>query len=258
MSLQNSPMRELPVLKAAAHIFSGVKAHWRPMLNLALPWIALITLLNIIAVRAYPSPPSTTPQFNLNWIDYVVFFLNLLATASVAVSWHQFILRDAPLNLVKPYRMDKTVRSYFMRIILIDGICFIPLVALAVLLGLLPTAIWPIIIALLIQLAVFAYRVSLCLPAIAIGNMEIGLKESFEVTRGNNLRILGLLALVYLILAVVLLIFAIVVNVFQFINPTLGAISVFVCGIPVVFFNMMIAVSLLTSLYGFFIEKRNF
>lgn len=258
MSPPNLPTRDLPVLKATSHIFSGVKAHWRPMLNLALPWIALITLLNIIAVRVYPSPPSSTPQFNLNWIDVVIFFLNLLATASVAVSWHQFILRDAPLNAVKPFRMDKNVRLYFVRIILIDGICFIPFVALAVALGIIPPVFWPIVLALLIQLAVFAYRISLSLPAIAIGNLAIGLKQSIEITRGNNLRILGLLALVYLILVVVLLAFAVAVNILQLISPTLGFISVFIFGIPVVFFNMLLAASLLTSLYGFFIEKREF
>jgi hypothetical protein len=258
MSTPNLPFRELPILKAVSHILGGVKAHWRPMLNLALPWIALITLLNVVAVRAYPSQPSSTPQFNLNWIDYVIFFLNLLATASVAVSWHQFILRDTPLNAVKPYRLDKTVRFYFMRIILINGICFIPLVTLAVLLGLVPSVLWPFIIALLIQLAVFAYRISLCLPAIAIGNLEVGMKESLDVTRGNNLRVLGLLALIYLILAIVLLVFAVAINILELINPTLGSIGVFIFGIPVVFFNMMMAVSLLTSLYGFFIEKREF
>lgn len=258
MSPSTLPLRELPVLKATFHILSGVSAHWRPMLNLAMPWLALITLLDIIALQIYPPPQTTAPQFNLNWIDVVILFLNLLATASVAVSWHQFILRDAPLNAIKPFRFDKNVRLYYTRIILIDGICFIPFVALAVALGITPPAIWPIIFALLIQLAVFAYRISLSLPAIAIGNAAISLKESFEITRGNNLRILGLLALVHLILVIVLLAFIVVVNMLKLINPSLGLISVFILGIPVVFFHMLLAASLLTSLYGFFVEKRDF
>jgi hypothetical protein len=228
------------------------------MFNLAMPWLALITLLNIIAVKIYPPLPSSPPELTLNGMNVIIFFSSLLATASVAVSWHQFILRDAPLSAIKPFRLDKNVRLYFLRIILIDGICFIPLVALIAAFQLTPLFTWPIILALLIQLTVFAYRISLSLPAFAIDNTLIGLKESFEITRGNNLRILGLLAVVYLILVVVLIVFEIAVNIFQFINPTLGLMSVVVLSIPVVFFNMLLSASLLTSLYGFFIEKREF
>jgi hypothetical protein len=258
MSPPTLPQRELPVVKATSHILNGVVAHWRPMLRLAMPWLGLVTLLDIVALQIYPPQKTVAPQFNINWIDVVIFFLNLLATSSVAVSWHQFILRDAPLDAIKPFRLDSNVRLYFTRILLIDGICFIPVLALAVALGVTPPVVWPIIIALLIQLAVFAYRISLSLPAIAIGNAAIGLKESFAITRGNNLRILGLLALVHLILIIALLAFAVAVNILQIINPTLGLIGVFLLGIPVVFFHMVLAASLLTSLYGFFVEQRDF
>jgi hypothetical protein len=258
MSPPTSPLRDLPVLKAMAHILSNISAHWKPMLRLALPWLLVITLLDIIALQLYPPPASATPELSFNWINVVIFLLNLLATASVSVSWHQFILHDAPLSAVQQFRLDKPVRGYFTRIILIDGICFVMLVALAVALNLTPPVVWPIIVGLLIQLGVFAYRISLSLPAIAIGNAGVGLKESFEITRGNNLRILGLLALVHLVLVAALLAFIIAANVFRLVNPSLGLLSIIILGIPLVFFHMLLAASLLTSLYGFFIEKRDF
>jgi hypothetical protein len=258
MNSSNLPIRELPILKATSHILSGIKAHWQKMFNLAMPWLALLTLLNVIAVKLNPPLPSSPPELSLSWMNVVIFFVSLLATASVAVSWHQFILRDEPLSAVKPFRLDKNVRHYFMRIILIDGICFIPLLVLVAAFQLVPPFIWPIILALLIQLTVFAYRISLCLPAAAIDNMAIGIKESFAITRGNNLRILGLLAVLYLVLLVALVAFEIAVNVLQLINPMLGTISIVLLSIPIVFFNMLLAASLLTSLYGFFIEKREF
>jgi hypothetical protein len=252
------PQRDLPISKAMSHIIGGIKAHWRPMLNLAVPWLALVALINIIGLQIFPQPKSSPLQLDLRWIDVVIIILNLIATASVAVSWHQFILRDAPLNNVKPFRVDKTVQLYFARVVLIDIVCFVPLLILVAIAEFLPVVVSPLILALVIQLGVVAYRISLGLPAIAINSAPISMKQSFEKTAGNNLRILGLLVIVHLILAAVLLGYIFAVNFFQLLNPVMGLISVFILGIPATFFNMLLLVSLLTSLYGFFIEQRDF
>ena len=102
------------------------------------------------------------------------------------------------------------------------------------------------------------YRISLGLPAIAIGNEPIGLKQSFDITAGNNLRMLGLLTIIHIILGADLLAYLFAINFLQLLNPSLGLVSVFVLGIPVLFFNMMLLASLMTSLYGFFVERRDF
>ena len=258
MSPPTSPFRTMPISKAMSHILSGIKAHWRPMLNLAVPWLALIALINIIGLQLFPHPKSSPLQLELRWIDVVIIILNLIATSSVAVSWHQFILRDVPLNTVKPFRVDKTVQTYFARVVLIDVVCFVPLLILVGMAEFLPAAFAPVILALVIQVGVAAYRISLGLPAIAINGTPISMKQSFEKTAGNNWRILGLLVIVHLILAAVLLGYIFAVNFFQLLNPVMGLISVFILGIPATFFNMLLLVSLLTSLYGFFIERRDF
>jgi hypothetical protein len=167
-------------------------------------------------------------------------------------------LRDAPLNNVKPFRVDKTVQLYFARVVLIDIVCFVPLLILVAMAEFLPVVVSPLILALVIQLGVVAYRISLGLPAVAINSAPISMKQSFEKTAGNNLRILGLLVIVHLILAAILLGYIFAVNFFQLLNPVMGLISVFILGIPATFFNMLLLVSLLTSLYGFFIEQRDF
>jgi hypothetical protein len=258
MSPPITPFRTMPVSKAMSHIMSGIHAHWRPMLHLAFPWLALIALINIVGLQLFPHPKSSPLQIDLRWIDVVILTLNLIATASVAVSWHQFILRDVPLNTVRPFRVDRTVQLYFARVVLIDVACFVPLLVLVGMAEFLPAAFSPLILALVIQLGVVAYRISLGLPAGAINSAPISMKQSFEKTTGNNLRILGLLVMVHLVLAAVLLGYIFAVNFFQLLNPVVGLISVFILGIPATFFNMLLLVSLLTSLYGFFVEQRDF
>jgi hypothetical protein len=258
MSSPPTSHRELPVLKAFAHILSGVSAHWRSALKPALPWLATVALLNAFALKSQllPSPPQT--DLNLSWIDLVSAVIGLIAGSSIAVSWHQFILRDVPLVSVQIFRLDRTVWRYLGRIITIIAICFIPLLALMLAVDFAPLLLMPIIFGLFIQLAVFGYRMALTLPATAVDNTTFGIREALEVTRGNNLRILALIAITILMILGVLLAFLVVVGILRAVNPISAQLVVFVLGIPVLFFNTLVTTNMLTSLYGFFVERRDF
>ena len=257
-SSQPTSNRELPVFKAFAHILSGVSAHWRGALKPALPWLVMVALLNAWVLNA--QLPSSTPQSgqNANWIDLVVALLGLIAGSSIAVSWHQFILRDVPLASVQMFRLDRTVWRYLGRIFLIIAICFIPLLALVIAVDFAPPLLMPIILALFIQLAVFGYRMSLTLPATAVNNTTFGMREALEVTRGNNFRILALLVVTILMILAGLMSLLTIVGVLKIILPVAAQLAVFILGIPVVFLNTLVTSNLLTSLYGFFVERRDF
>jgi hypothetical protein len=250
--------RDLPVFKAFAHIISGVTAHWRSALKPALPWLVIIALLDAWTLRSQLSASPPQADLSLNLINLVTAAISLIAGSSIAVSWHQFILRDVPLASVQMFRLDQAVWRYLGRIFIIIAICFIPLLALMIAIEFTPLLLLPVLLALLIQLAVFGYRMSLTLPASAVGNTPFGLRESLELTRGNNLRILALLAILIATILAGFMAVLTIVGVLRIIHPVAAQLSVFVLLIPITFFNTLLTSNLLTSLYGFFVERRDF
>ncbi len=247
--------RDLPVFKAFSHILSGVSAHWREALKPALPWLVIVALLNAWVLKSEVSSPSPQTELAVNWIDLVSA---VIAGSSIAVTWNQFILRDVPLTSVQIFRLDRAVWRYLGRILAIISICFIPLLALVLAVDFAPPLLLPIIVALFVQLAVFGYRMSLTLPAAAVNNSDFGMREALEVTRGNNFKILALLILMVLVILGVLMAFITIVGILKIINPVAAQIGGFVLIMPIVFFNTLVTSNLLTSLYGFFVERRNF
>ena len=251
--------RELPVLKAFGHMLEGLKTHWQSAFKLALPWLALMAVLNIWSLNIKPFKANPTDALNLTFVDLIAAVVGLLATSSIAVSWHRFILADAPLNAVPAFRVDKIVWAYLGRSFLIYFLCLIPLVALVFIRELSGASILqPIILGFMLMLIVFICRMSVSLPAVAIGKPEIGLKHAMECTRRNNLRIMGLIGLSFVCLAVPFFIYIIVIGAMSNINPNLAIAVATVLAIPLQFCVMLMNATMLTSLYGFFIEKRDF
>ncbi len=250
--------RDLPVFKAFTHILSGVSAHWRRALKPALPWLVMIALLNAFVLKSQISSSSSQEQLNFNWLDLVGAAVGLIAGSSIAVTWHQFILRDVPMETVQIFRLDRTVWRYLGRIMAIIAICFVPLLALVTAVEFAPLLLMPIILALFIQLAIFGYRMSLTLPATAVNNTTFGMREALEVTRGNNLKILALLAIIIVTILAGFMALLTIVGIVKIIHPMAAELVVFILGIPILFFNTLLTSNLLTSLYGFFVERRDF
>ena len=78
-----------------------------------------------------------------------------------------------------------------------------------------------------------------------------------QVTRGNNLQFAGLLGLNALIFIATFLAL-IVLSVVGSVSMTAARILALVLSVPVNLFLSLFSVSLLSSLYGFFVEKRKF
>ncbi|MDE2444653.1 MAG: hypothetical protein KGO94_00645 [Alphaproteobacteria bacterium] len=258
MTKTPAPIRQMPVTKAFSHIVSGIAHHWQKALGVALPWLLLSTLLNVWSFKTHP--PSTNPMadFNLNWTDWAIVTISLIAQASVAVSWNQFVFQDKPMNLAAAFRVDKPVWLYLGRVIFIALLCTVPLVAIIISGAVLPRIFFPVIGGLFVQLIVFAHRMMISLPGLAIGDTQTTVKHTMELTRGNNLRILGLVAMVYAMILVVFMLFLSLVGTLNAASPNLGLVASFILGIPVLFLHLMLTTNMLTSLYGYFVQGRDF
>ena len=186
-----------------------------------------------------------------------ILFLILLAIVMlvtmgwIAVAWHRFILlEEYPSGLLPTFRFDR-ILAYFGRGLMLIILFVIGYLPMLVMIGMLGEGAIAVSIFLTIVYIVFLtvcfYRLSIILPAAAIGR-PITLGDAWSNTQGTW----G--AILVLVLVSIL---------FQFLVQLAGGVlsMIPVLGVLIaVFFGMvilpMINVSILTTIYGVFIEKR--
>jgi hypothetical protein len=101
-------------------------------------------------------------------------------------------------------------------------------------------------------------RMSVALPAIALERKDFGIGPALQLTRGNNLQFAALLALNALILLATFLVLGITLAIVGSVNMAVARFFAVVLSVPVNLFLSLFSVSLLSSLYGFCVEKRKF
>jgi hypothetical protein len=251
-------MRKLPVFLALKHMLQSITSHWRVAARFALPWLILMALLNSWDLLNMPEAKTTPANFELRGTTYILMAVGLLASSSIAVSWHRFILLDEQPNTIGPFRIDRIVWIYLARNILISLIGILPLLISAVVFDALPNILLPVWLALALLFVTFMARLSTSLPATAIDRKDFGLKEALAVTKGNNLPILGLLLLNGLLMLGALLLFVIILSVAKATAPSIVLPATIVLEIPFQLIIILLNTSLQTTLYGYFAENRAF
>ncbi len=261
-------MRKLPVTLALSHVLRSTRSNIGFAWFISWPWMLVLLPVDlaasVIARPASGAPDQMTATAAV--ASLLVGLLSMFAFSSIAVNWHRYILRDERPHGAARLRADNTVWRYFgntLLIIAIVGLCFLPvafLTAAAIFyLGNagLAIAVPLYLAALLVSLSSF-YRLSVKLPAIALERRDYGLRNAWEDTRGNHWQLVGVaLNFFLLVLGLALIIFLAGAAGGA---TSLGILSVFVVGIQLLvnWFGTIVAVTLLTSLYGFFAEKRDF
>ncbi|NOD76089.1 MULTISPECIES: hypothetical protein [unclassified Ruegeria] len=195
-------------------------------------------------------PPGTSPGsilllvFGLIAVIFVTMFW-------IAVSWHRFILlEEYPNGILPTFRSDR-ILAYFGRAILLVLLMAIAWLPGGVVLGTFvqssPVLGILLLVAYLLFLAVCLYRLSIILPAAAIGS-PITLGEAWKNTAGTAGAILVLLIVAFLFQFAVQLVFTLLAFI-----PVLGILLTVFFGTLIL---PMINVSIFTTMYGVFIEKR--
>ncbi|CUK13642.1 hypothetical protein RUE5091_03666 [Ruegeria denitrificans] len=169
----------------------------------------------------------------------------------IAVSWHRFILlEEYPTGILPTFRFDR-ILAYFGRVLLLGILMMIAYIPMGLVAAVLGESLALLSIILVIVYTVFLvicfYRLSIILPAAAIGS-PISLGDAWNNTTGIGGAILLLLLVAFLFQVLVQIAFTVLA-----IIPVLGVLLT-------VFFSTlilpMINVSILTTMYGVFIEKR--
>jgi hypothetical protein len=174
------------------------------------------------------------------------------------VNWHRYILLDEVTAPERVFRLDRPVWAYVGRTLMIMLMTLVPVLVFATFfVNILPNLGFLLAIPFFVA-GIYIMRMSVSLPAIALDRKDFGISAALQVTQGNNLQFAALLALNGLILFATFLALGIVLSVVGGASMTAARFLVLVLSVPVNLFLSLFSVSLLSSLYGFFVEKRKF
>lgn len=262
-------MRKLPVTSVIDHSFRSTWNNIAFAIHISWPWMLAFMPFNIAGnIYAFLNAPSSPEDFKpmVEVVNAGLGILTMLIFASIAVSWHRYILLDEVPQGLQRLRLDWTVWRYFgnsLLIILIMFVAALPVgfvvaLALAALGPLSAVIAIPVVIAAMLAAISYSYRFGVKLPAVALERNDYRFKDALRDTEGNFWSFVGLGLLVFLIFAAVgIAVGAPVFFLASFAN--VGLMAVLIALQLVV--NWIIAiwgVTMLTSLYGYFAENRNF
>jgi hypothetical protein len=251
-------MRKLPILPAIKHMLQSIQHNWHVAARIGLPWLALIAILNGVDLWTRPAGQTLPPNLKVSGIAYLQFAIGFVASSSIAVSWHRFILLDEHPKKTVPFRVDQTVLKYLAKNFCIAILSLIPLLVMSEISLALPSLFLPVWLAATFLILTLMTRLSLSLVATAVVRQDFTLKNAFSVTQGNNLPIMGMIILNGIFVGVALIVFVILIAIINATLPSISGLATIVLQIPFLLAIIILNTTMLTSLYGFFVENRDF
>ncbi|WP_254440201.1 hypothetical protein [Ruegeria atlantica] len=200
------------------------------------------------ATATTPDPTAVMTLLGFLFCIVIVVFVVMLW---IVVSWHRFVLlEEYPSGLVPPFRFDR-VLAYFGRLLMLFLLAFILMIPAALIMSMLAQSsavlgsiFW---VGLIVCLTIGFYRASPILPGAAIGK-PIKLSEAWQATSGAS----GAIALLVVLSILFQILLQLLASLLLFI-PIIGILIVLFASMLIV---PLINVSILTTIYGVFIEKR--
>ena len=249
-------MRTLPAGQALVHTLKSVTSFWRIGLRFALPWMLMISVLQVAKLVQTPDLVEAEAPV-LDVFNIIMLFLGLLATASIAVSWHRFILRDELPEKPSFFRMDRLVWRYFghLAVAVLSSIALFA-VSTQILVFLLPQVL-SLILSGTFTLA-FMQAAMVGLPAKALNIDGPNLFQSVSLLKSNFGQIMMFAVLSIMIVLACLFAVILVAAILQNIIPRQMNMVLPILALPLNIFTMLFSISAITSLYGFFVEQRDF
>jgi hypothetical protein len=270
-------LRQLPVGPVVSHMVKSTINNLGFIVRAQWPWMLIVGAIVMAALRSFPEVAGATPEQSEAFLRenpgallqfflfvLVAFIVGLIAFASIAVAWHRYILLDeVPQGLAK-LRVDRNVWRYFRNLILITLLVIpvmIPLLFLmAVFQSISPfAAIAVAAVYMVVVVSPILYRVSIKLPAIALGRQDFGMGDAWNTSAGNWWQI-GAVAIVVTVLSAVasLVLEAVSKLIYSVLGQSLGPWIDLPIQVAINWIITVMGITLLTSLYGFFVEERDF
>lgn len=248
-------MRKLSPIKAISHALNSVWSYRRVALRIGMVWVPVMLLASLIELYVGPPDPTAeqlTPQL---LVQFATGLISIIAVCSMAVSWHRFILRDEPASGMK---LDAPVLRYAGNTLLIMLSMLVPALVFLIGMAFMPAAGAALGLPLLVLAGGVVTRASIKLPAVALGNTGFSFRDAWAASEGNFWACVGVFLLNAAILLGILLVLTLVSSLLALIGDGLSlAFSVAAVAVLQLFYSIFNA-SIFTSLYGFFVERRDF
>ena len=247
-------MRKLSPPKAISHAISSVVTYRREALRIGMFWIPALFVLGLVRLLAGDGDPAAGQLDAPTLLDIASTALGLVAFSSMAVSWHRFILRD---EHSAPWRLDRLVLRYIGNSLLIVVMAGVPML-IAVGLGSMVPALSILLLPLSLAAGTLVTALSVKLPAVALDRGDFTFRMAWEACKGSLWQVLG----VFLLNAAIVLgiFFVVVLSVIGIgaLSPAAGKVALLVADAVTALVVALLNASVFTSLYGFFVERRDF
>jgi len=251
-------MRKLSPTKAISHALNSIWNYRQVAARITLPWLPVLLICGIAEI--YFAPPDVAAKVaadeipTISPLQIATFLVSLIAASSIAVSWQRFILRD---ELSRGLRIDANVLWYALFTFVLLAAAVVPTAILLTMALLAPgAAVLSLPGAVLIGGIVT--RLSIRFPAIAMGDRTFGFRDAWKVSEGNFWQCLGVFLLSWAITIGGLFVLMLVGSGLGQLNFALGEVVITGGFILMQMFYALFNAAVFTSLYGFFVERREF
>lgn len=239
------------------HSFNLVIANLGQALRLSL---VLYLLQSAFTIYGYMNPgqtmevdgtqvPMMAPETILP--TFLLGLLAIIASLWIAVAWHRYALTGETANGWLPQFHGSAVLGYLGRSILIGALIVIAITVVSIPLGLMligAPAFAGMITLIVIGVGAFLFfRLGVMLPAAALGE-KLRLGEAWDATKGES----GTIA----VLALIVVGASVLVQLPSWFNDNPASMINVIYSLVVNWFATIIGISVLTTLYGHFVEKR--
>ncbi|MGJ8603676.1 MAG: hypothetical protein ACSHXH_06070 [Marivita sp.] len=181
----------------------------------------------------------------------VLGLLAVIASLWIAVAWHRFALTGEATSGWVPRFHGSEIIGYLGRSVLIGLLVVLGVVVVSIPVGIISLglpALAGIMPFILIGMAAYLFfRLGIMLPAAALGE-KLTLGDAWDATRGQSATILTL--------ALIVVGASIVIQLPSWFNDDPNSVVNVVYSLVVNWFATIIGISVLTTLYGHFVEKR--
>jgi len=248
-------MRKLSPLKAVSHALNSVWSFRNMALRIGMIWVPIILVAGLVehyTGRPDPRSQEMTPQA---LAQVATSIISIIAVCSIAVSWHRFILRDEP---AAGLRLDGDVFRYAGNTVLIMLAMLVPALLFLTLMLLAPGAGAIIGLPIIVLAGGVVTRASIKLPAVALGNKSFSFRDAWTASEGNFWQCVGVFLLNAAILLAILLVLTVVAGFLSNLSANVSLAFQLVAVSVLQLFYAVFNASIFTSLYGFFVERRDF
>ncbi len=260
--------RQLPAGMCIWHAINSVRNNLAYAFRVAWPWYAVMAAVVIVLMLLstyYTAGNSETSAGPAALIDLIRGLVTMVASASIAVNWHRYILLDEVPRGGDILRLDEKAWRYFGNMLLLFLILLVIGGAIAVPIGIIgglagsQQGVEILTVLVVAPVAgIVALRLGTKFPAIALGRRDFSMKDAWIATAGNNLPIFFVILFEVAAAVAVFAVISLLAYLTNQVSATLTVVITFILGLVVHWIFTIFSITVLTSLYGFFVEGRDF